>query len=128
VTSHAHARSRLLAERASLRCLLTGLDYDPSANGKDSGDLAMANERKESTSRDIERALTKIGDIDAALARIGAGTYGVCDACARPVSAVRLKALPTTLHCLDCAARLERESDDRKYRGAAAYPADVEDE
>ena len=107
MTSHAHARSRLLAERASLRCLLTGLDYDPSANGKDSGDLAMANERHETTAREIERALTKIGDIDAALARLAAGTYGVCDSCSRPVSAARLKALPTTLHCISCARAVE---------------------
>ena len=127
MTSHPRAHARLLAERSALRCLLSGLDYDPSANGKDSGDLAMANERTEASAREIERALNHIGDIDAALARIAAGTYGRCTSCTRPISAGRLAVLPETPSCVDCAARLERESDDRKYRGAAASPADGEE-
>ena len=103
MTSHTRAHRLLLAERASLRCLLTGLDYDPSTNGRDEGDVAMANERTEWQAREIERALNHIGDIDLALARLATGTYGVCDSCSRPVSAARLKALPTTLHCIGCA-------------------------
>jgi len=121
VTSHDRARRLLLAERSSLRCLLTGLDYDPSANGRDEGDLAMANERTESVSREIERTLNHIGDIDAALARLAAGTYGVCDSCSRPVSAARLKVLPTATKCIRCAMATE-------YRPAIVRTLDVEEE
>jgi len=103
MTAHARARSRLLAERAELRCLLSGLDYDPSSNGRDEGDAAMANERTEWTAREIERALNHLGDIDVALARIGAGVYDTCDSCSGPISPARLKALPTTLRCIRCA-------------------------
>jgi len=124
MTSHARARSRLLAERASLRCLLTGLDYDPSANGRDEGDMAMANERREWLSREHDRALTRIGDIDVALARIGAGVYDTCDACTRPITAARLRALPAVTTCIECAQRSEREADDARFRRAVV----VEDE
>jgi DnaK suppressor protein len=45
-----------------------------------------------------ERALTKLDE----------GTYGICDACGRPISPGRLKAMPDGVLCLDCAAAQRR--------------------
>ena len=42
--------------------------------------------------------------IRAALARIEAGTYGVCRRCGEPIAPERLRVLPTALDCVDCAA------------------------
>lgn len=42
--------------------------------------------------------------IDEALARIERGTYGICEVCEQPISAVRLTAVPWTRLCLDCKA------------------------
>jgi RNA polymerase-binding transcription factor DksA len=42
-------------------------------------------------------------DIDAALQRLQDGTYGTCQDCGRPVPVARLRALPHTTHCVDCA-------------------------
>jgi RNA polymerase-binding protein DksA len=43
-----------------------------------------------------------------ALEKIDRGTYGLCDACGRPIKKARLKALPFATLCLECQDRLER--------------------
>ena len=40
--------------------------------------------------------------IENALARIRAGSFGVCEACQRPIAKARLEAVPWTRHCRDC--------------------------
>jgi DnaK suppressor protein len=40
----------------------------------------------------------------AALARIEAGDYGVCDVCGGEIAPARLAALPTATRCINCAA------------------------
>ncbi len=43
-----------------------------------------------------------IANIDRALGKIEAGTYGICDRCEREISRERLKALPYATFCIDC--------------------------
>lgn len=43
--------------------------------------------------------------IEEALARIRAGTYGVCMVCAQPISKARLEAVPWTHLCRECKER-----------------------
>ncbi|WP_345750776.1 TraR/DksA family transcriptional regulator [Microbacterium rhizophilus] len=45
----------------------------------------------------------ELSDIDAALARIDAGTYGVCEVCGEPIPEGRLLARPTATRCVRCA-------------------------
>jgi DnaK suppressor protein len=40
--------------------------------------------------------------IEEALARIAQGTFGICDACERPIAPARLKAVPWTRLCREC--------------------------
>jgi DnaK suppressor protein len=40
--------------------------------------------------------------VEAALARIDAGTFGTCVRCGRPIAPERLEALPWAAHCIDC--------------------------
>ena len=40
--------------------------------------------------------------VDAALARLDAGTYGTCTSCGGPIGAERLEALPAAALCIDC--------------------------
>jgi RNA polymerase-binding transcription factor len=47
--------------------------------------------------------------IEAALRRISEGNYGICVACADPISRKRLEALPWTDSCLRCQEIAERE-------------------
>jgi RNA polymerase-binding protein DksA len=46
----------------------------------------------------------ELSAIRAALARMEAGTYGTCAACGEAIAPDRLRALPTALRCVDCAA------------------------
>jgi RNA polymerase-binding transcription factor DksA len=54
-----------------------------------------------------------LSEVDAALRRIEAGTYGVCEASGRAISSARLRALPWTRYCK--AARLELERDATRH-------------
>jgi len=40
--------------------------------------------------------------VEAALARLDAGTFGTCIRCGRPIAPERLEALPWAAHCIDC--------------------------
>ena len=50
----------------------------------------------------------QVSMIDAALARISNGDYGVCADCGTDIDPRRLGALPFALLCTDCATRRER--------------------
>lgn len=50
----------------------------------------------------------QVATIDAALARIDAGQYGVCVDCESEIDPKRLRALPVALLCTECATRRER--------------------
>jgi DnaK suppressor protein len=51
----------------------------------------------------------KVGEIDAALARIDDGAYGVCEACREPIGMRRLEAVPWTRRCFTCETEFEKE-------------------
>ena len=42
-----------------------------------------------------------LAEIDAALRRMDEGTYGICEACGKPIGAERLAAIPWTRLCID---------------------------
>ena len=50
----------------------------------------------------------QVAMIDAALARIEAGEYGICVDCETEIDAKRLAAFPFALLCTECATRRER--------------------
>ncbi len=50
----------------------------------------------------------EVSVIDAALARVDAGEYGVCQDCGIDIDPKRLAVLPFALLCADCASRRER--------------------
>lgn len=58
-------------------------------------------------SRLKERDRQKILEIDAALNRMAAGSYGKCQKCGREIGIKRLRALPATTFCINCAAARE---------------------
>ena len=52
-----------------------------------------------------EAAERRVREVDAALARIDAGTFGRCTACGEPIAEARLDALPWAALCIDCQRR-----------------------
>ena len=57
-----------------------------------------------------EQGRREMEAIQAALAHIEAGTYGICDTCGETISAARLTAMPTAHRCVACQERLEHRS------------------
>jgi RNA polymerase-binding protein DksA len=55
-----------------------------------------------------ESVETLLNQVITALEKVDRGTYGVCDACGRPIKKARLEALPFATLCLDCQDRMER--------------------
>ncbi|WP_261167255.1 TraR/DksA family transcriptional regulator [Microbacterium sp. Marseille-Q6965] len=50
------------------------------------------------------QAATELSDVEDALARLDAGTYGSCARCGRPIPVERLRARPSASLCVRCAA------------------------
>ena len=116
-------RRSLLGLRARLRGDLDQMtDEALRGNGKDGSghlsnlplhmaDVGTENYDQEFTLGLIENDQATLEQINDALARIRAGTFGRCEECNAPIAKPRLQALPYTRHCIECARRLEsRES------------------
>ena len=50
-----------------------------------------------------EATAAELAQINRALAKLDAGTYGVCSQCGKPIDARRLQALPYSDRCITCA-------------------------
>jgi DnaK suppressor protein len=70
------------------------------------GDTASATFDRELDQGLEEDAQQTLVDVDAALQRIQAGTYGTCEACGKPIGADRLRAIPWARLCIDDKRRL----------------------
>jgi DnaK suppressor protein len=57
---------------------------------------------------EIDRDLDELRAIDAALLRVADGSYGVCEACDKPIDVRRLNLTPQALRCIDCQTIFER--------------------
>ena len=55
-----------------------------------------------------EHETAELGDIEAALERIQAGTYGQCIDCGITIPTARLNAYPTAKRCVDCQSSTEQ--------------------
>ena len=97
------ARARLVAERARL---LDGLAEGIVAPDQMTyGSQAAAASQVFEQQRDLalrDRNQVHLEAVEAALARLGAGTFGTCVRCGRPIAPDRLEALPWAAHCIDC--------------------------
>jgi RNA polymerase-binding protein DksA len=97
-------REALEAERARLREELAATIIAPGQMTY--GSQAAAATQVFEQQRDLalrDRAEQQLDLVQAALARIDAGTFGLCLRCGQPIAPGRLEALPWAEHCIDCA-------------------------
>jgi len=115
MTGSADPARRLRARARELDDLLARLDADAQSIRADRADATADDEHDPEGSTlsgewlriDALRrsTLAERADVAAALVRVDAGTYGVCESCARPIPAARLEARPMARMCVDCASR-----------------------
>lgn len=74
----------------------------------DSGDESVADLLADVNLAVIDRHVQEVRDVDAALLRIAAGTYGRCIECEEDIDAARLEAYPTAKRCHRCQSRHEQ--------------------
>ena len=109
------ARTRLDAERDQTLARLAGLlaEFDEvvaasrDTNADDEHDpegATIAFERSQVGAL-ASQARHHLAEVDAAIARLDAGTYGVCERCHGPIGPDRLEARPTARLCITCAGR-----------------------
>jgi len=95
----------LLAKRRALSSAKAGIESPAPSSGGDKGDLvdhASAALEAEVQVRLRETDSKLLRAIDEALARIERNTFGVCQACLKPISAARLDAVPWSRLCREC--------------------------
>lgn len=98
------AAARLVADLESeLAGIITAQEADPPDDEHDVEGASVGFERARVTAL-LAEASAQLTALDAAAARVDAGTFGRCESCGRPIGDERLAALPATLRCVDCAA------------------------
>ena len=93
-------RSILIAERSD-RSVLAGAHEAMVAELTGQSDVDSILEREVAGSS-AARARGTIEEIDAALARMDSGAYGLCESCGLPVPLERLEAIPHARLCVAC--------------------------
>ena len=109
-------REELLGERARLVAVVEEheRELEESLQSEDSSeripDPATGEGGTLSFEYEMERqldaaTLSHVQQIDVALGRIDAGTYGDCEDCGTAIPIERLRALPHTTRCVSCASK-----------------------
>lgn len=112
-------RQRLRAQDAMLRKHVQSVLLDSKRDeltqlaGRvhDRGEESVADLLASTSLALIDREVSELRDVEAALKRIDTGTFGECEACGDHIERERLEAFPSAKRCIDC----ER---DHELRGA----------
>lgn len=83
------------------------VDIDP-----EEGDTEVSEREKNAAL--ISVLQRKVKDIDAALAAVEKGNYGMCQRCENPIEPERLEIKPDATHCVTCQREIERLAKRRR--------------
>lgn len=107
-TAHAPLRGQLTEERDRLRDQLRQMGRGPDADldfdegFADSGQVTAERGEVDALAGQLLETLREIED---ALAKFDAGTYGRCESCGQPIAEARLEAMPAARLCIVCASK-----------------------
>jgi DnaK suppressor protein len=97
--------------RDFLRAEIGGQGADPDSDDvsfvDDSGfaDRGHSSEERSQVIAVVRALRSNLRDVERALSKMDAGTYGTCERCGRPISVERLEALPWAVLCIECKQR-----------------------
>jgi DnaK suppressor protein len=101
-------RAALERQRADLRSEIEHQGADPDTDELTFTDDPGFSDRSHSTEErsrllSVVRALrSNLQDVERAISKMEAGTYGICERCGAEISPDRLEAIPWTVLCIDC--------------------------
>lgn len=105
-------RATLQEQREELRHQLTEMGANPDDGELETSefDANFADSAHSTAERGnvlalVDRLREQHSDIEKALLKLDAGTYGTCDSCGNPIGPERLEALPYSILCVTCKQR-----------------------
>jgi DnaK suppressor protein len=104
-TTEANHRAALTAERDRVVDQLKELGIDRSSYDEgfaDSGQVTAERGEVEALAGSLRETLQEINE---ALAKLEAGTYGRCESCGQQIPEARLEAMPAAKLCIECASK-----------------------
>jgi RNA polymerase-binding transcription factor DksA len=100
--THDAARHELEEARAQLAAQVSALGGEEGdgfdENFADSGQVAA---EQGETRVLVGQLRNELDEVERALAKLDAGTYGTCEVCGTAIAAARLEAMPATRFCID---------------------------
>ncbi len=87
----------LFSQQAALNSLILLLSRAPSTDVQDFAEECLS-----------AHILRQLKRVEKALENIGSEDFGICGICLKPISFERLMAMPTAVHCVQCAVDNER--------------------
>ena len=119
-------KKRLIALRDVMLDSMNGVAQDnlrSRAEGNEASAFGMHQADAGSDAYDRDFALNLLSqeqdalyEIDEALKRIDAGTYGICEMSGKPINHERLEAIPFTRYTVECQSQLERQNKAQRVR------------
>ncbi len=111
-----HLRKRLRNEHAQLRREVAdelarseqGRYLELAGRIHDRGDEAVADLLEDLQIAALDRHVHRVRLVEAALAAIDQGRYGLCRACGVQIGSARLEAEPAAERCIDCQTAVEQ--------------------
>jgi len=108
----AKAAATLASERDRLLHQLNELGADESGDltgaidfGDAFADAGAATAERTETLGIVDNLKKQLSDVNSAIAKLDAGTYGICDRCGNDISADRLEFRPMSVLCVDCKSK-----------------------
>jgi DnaK suppressor protein len=118
VTEFAELYGRLKKEKAELQDKLEQLRAlgQPSPERKEGSPFGKREEGADEASElekrlaSIKRLEESLNEVEHAIQKYEAGTYGLCDSCGQPIEPARLEAIPQASLCMKCKAAQEKDA------------------
>ena len=104
-TAHANRRAQLTAERERVNDELATLGIDRSSYDEGFADSGQVTAERGEVDALVGSLRETLLDVDAALGKLEAGTYGRCESCGEDIAEARLEAMPAARLCMKCASK-----------------------
>ena len=123
-TPYLEFRKQLESQRAQLmdevrrKIAASGEELGMVNQSKITDDDGLADAAAEMEVAMVMRESQELQEIEAALARIGDGSYGSCADCGNDIGLARLRATPSARRCLPCQEKYEQSRGQMRKIGA----------